>query len=61
MRLRNWIWVSMAAGPRLTWWMALAYYGAPVLVVVAVALAVLMLIPKPIAAAILQQLRLLVE
>jgi hypothetical protein len=51
----------MAAGPRLTWWMALAYYGAPVLVVVAVALAVLMLIPKPIAAAILQQLRLLVE
>lgn len=59
MQLRNWIWVSMAAGPRLTWWMALAYYGAPVLVVVALALAGLMLIPKPIAVEILQKLRLL--
>ncbi len=47
----------MAAGPRLAGWMALAYYGAPVLVVVVVALAVLMLIPKPVAVAILQQLR----
>ena len=51
----------MAAGPRLTWWMALAYYGAPVLVVVALALAVLLVIPKPIAVAILQQLHLLLD
>ena len=61
MRLRNWIWVSMAAGPKLTWWMALAYYGAPVLVILALALAVLMLIPKPLAVAILQRLRLLLR
>lgn len=60
MRLRNWIWVSMAAGPRLTWWMALAYYGAPVLLIVALLLTALMLIPKPIATAILQQLRLVI-
>lgn len=59
MRLRNWIWISMAAGPRLAWWMALAYYGAPVLLIVALAVAALMLIPKPIAVAILRQLRLL--
>lgn len=57
MRLRNWIWVSLAAGPRLTCWMALAYYGVPVLVIVSLALAALILMPKPIAAAILQQLR----
>lgn len=49
----------MAAGPRLAWWMALAYYGAPVLLIVALAVAALMLIPKPIAVAILRQLRLL--
>ena len=59
MRLRNWIWISMAAGPRLAWWMALAYYGAPVVVFVAIAFAALVLIPKHIAVAILQQIRLL--
>jgi hypothetical protein len=41
--------------------MALAYYGAPVLVVVTLAIAALMLIPKPVMVAILQQLRLLLR
>lgn len=59
MRLRKWIWVSMASGPRLTWWMGLAYYGMPVLVIAALALAVLLLIPKPIVLAILRELRLM--
>lgn len=49
----------MAAGPRLTWRLALAYYAAPVLAVVALVFAVLVLIPKPIAAAILKELRLI--
>lgn len=49
----------MAAGPRLTWWMALAYYGAPVIMTITLAIAALMLTPKPIAVAILQRLRLL--
>lgn len=49
----------MAAGPRLTWWMALAYYGAPVLLIVALAFGVLLLIPKPLAVAILKHIRLL--
>lgn len=61
MRLRNWIWVSMTTGPRLTWWMALAYYGGPVLVIVAFVVAALMLIPKPIAAAVLELIRLVLE
>jgi hypothetical protein len=60
MRLISWIWVSLAVGPRLTLWLALAYYGAPVLVIVALVLAIFLLIPKPIAVAILQQLRLLI-
>lgn len=47
----------MAAGPRLTWSMALAYYGAPVLLIVALALAALLLIPEPLAVEMMRRLR----
>ena len=46
MKLRDWIWVSFVAGPRLTWWMALVYYAAPVLFLAAVVVGVLLLLPK---------------
>jgi hypothetical protein len=57
MRLRNWIWVSMAAGPRLTWWLALVYFGAPVLIVAALVIGLLLAVPKLIVKEWLQVVR----
>lgn len=44
MRLGNWMWLSLTTGPRLTWWMALAYYGGPILLIIAGLIAVLLVL-----------------
>lgn len=57
MRLGNWMWLSLTTGPRLTWWIALAYSGGPILLIIAALIAVLLVLPKPIVLVFLQVLR----
>ena len=58
MKLRSWFLLTSMAGPRMTWWLALVYFGAVPLILVASAIGALLLVPKSISLSILHLLSL---
>ena len=61
MKVQNWLWITLAAGPRLTWWMVLLYYGAVPLLILAMVVALIPLVPHNVVGRALEFVEFLAE